>query len=84
LDYADLEVDNIIVISVVSSIALIIYGLRRNHDLSREIKARRGAELEARNLARHDPLTGLPNRRFFAESSMNVFAASATRNGWPF
>jgi diguanylate cyclase (GGDEF)-like protein len=67
LDYADWEVDNLILMSVVSSIALIIYGFRRNQDLSREIKARRGAELEARNLAGHDPLTGLPNRRFFAE-----------------
>jgi diguanylate cyclase (GGDEF)-like protein len=67
LDYANWEVDNLILMSVVSSIALIIYGFRRNQDLSHEIRARRSAELEARNLARHDPLTGLPNRRFFAE-----------------
>ena len=26
------------------------------------------AEVEAHNLARHDPLTGLPNRRFFSET----------------
>jgi diguanylate cyclase (GGDEF)-like protein len=31
------------------------------------MKARICAEVEARNLARHDPLTGLPNRRFFEE-----------------
>src|SRR6202043_1963359 len=49
LDYADWEVDNLILMSVVSSIALIIYGFRRNQDLSSEIKARRSAELEARN-----------------------------------
>ena len=67
LDYASWQVDNLILMSVVSSIALMIYGFRRYQDLSREIKARRSAELEARNLARHDPLTGLPNRRFFAE-----------------
>jgi methyl-accepting chemotaxis protein len=52
LDYADWEADNLILMSVVSSTALIIYGFRRNQDLSREIKARRSAELEARNLAR--------------------------------
>jgi diguanylate cyclase (GGDEF)-like protein len=67
LDYADWNMDTLILMSVVSSATLIIYGFRRNQDLSREIKARRGAELEARKLARHDPLTGLPNRRFFAE-----------------
>jgi diguanylate cyclase (GGDEF)-like protein len=49
------------------SAGLLIYGFRRYRDLSREIKARTAAELDARNLARHDPLTGLPNRRFFEE-----------------
>ena len=67
LDYASWEVDNLILMSVVFSTTLLVYGFRRNQDLSCEIKARRSAELEARNLARHDPLTGLPNRRFFAE-----------------
>jgi diguanylate cyclase (GGDEF)-like protein len=38
-----------------------------NHKLQMEITARVTAETEARKLARHDPLTGLPNRRFFAE-----------------
>jgi diguanylate cyclase (GGDEF)-like protein len=67
LDYADWEMDDLIFVFFMLSAALMIYGLRRYQDLSREIKARTAAELEARNLARHDPLTGLPNRRFFEE-----------------
>ena len=49
------------------SIALMIFAWRRMRDLSREIKARRAAEDIASKLARHDPLTGLPNRRYFNE-----------------
>jgi diguanylate cyclase (GGDEF)-like protein len=67
LDYADWEMDDLIFVLFMLSVALVIYGFRRYQDLSREIKARTAAELEARNLARHDPLTGLPNRRFFSE-----------------
>jgi diguanylate cyclase (GGDEF)-like protein len=67
LDYADWEMDDLIFVLFMLSVALMIYGFRRYQDLSREIKARTVAELEARNLARHDPLTGLPNRRFFSE-----------------
>jgi diguanylate cyclase (GGDEF)-like protein len=67
VDYAGWEVDDIIFVVFVSSLALMVYGFRRYQDISHEIKARISAELEARNLARHDPLTGLPNRRFFAE-----------------
>jgi len=67
IDYAEWELDDIIFVVVVMSIALTVYALRRYRDLSREIKSRIAAETEARNLARHDPLTGLPNRRFFEE-----------------
>lgn len=67
MTYENWQVDDIIFVLFVLGIVWIIYGFRRYQDVSREIKARRSAEMEARNLARHDPLTGLPNRRFFAE-----------------
>jgi GGDEF domain-containing protein len=60
-------VDDAILMSFLLSIGLVIYSIRRLQDLSKEIKARSAAEDEAHKLARHDPLTGLPNRRFFTE-----------------
>jgi len=66
-DYADWGVDDCLVMLAMISIGLIIYGYRRLKDLSKEVRARRAAENEAQKLARHDPLTGLPNRRFFNE-----------------
>lgn len=41
---------------------------RRVVDLGREVMQRRAAEHELHRLARHDVLTGLPNRRWFMES----------------
>jgi diguanylate cyclase (GGDEF)-like protein len=67
IDYAEWEIDDIIFVMFFMSIAVTVYAFRRYRDLSKEIKARIRAEFEARKLARHDPLTGLPNRRFFAE-----------------
>jgi diguanylate cyclase (GGDEF)-like protein len=67
LDHADWEVDDIIFVVLILSAAMLVYGFRRYRDLSAEITARRTAELEVRSLARRDPLTGLPNRRFFEE-----------------
>jgi diguanylate cyclase (GGDEF)-like protein len=67
LDHKDLEVDDAIFVIFMLSVALIVYGFRRYRDLSAEIKARVSAAAEVRKLARHDPLTGLPNRRFFEE-----------------
>jgi diguanylate cyclase (GGDEF)-like protein len=79
LDHADWEVDDLIFVVFMLSAAMMIYGFRRYQDFSREIRARTEAELEARNLARHDPLTGLPNRRFFKERLEECLgAASAT------
>ena len=76
IDYAEWELDDIIFVVVVMSIALTVYALRRYRDLSREIKSRIAAETEARNLARHDPLTGLPNRRFFEEKLEQCLSAA--------
>jgi PleD family two-component response regulator len=67
LDNADWEADDLMFVVFILSVALMIYGFRRYRDLAREIKARIEAEGRAVELARHDPLTGLPNRRFFEE-----------------
>jgi diguanylate cyclase (GGDEF)-like protein len=77
LDNADWEADDIIFVVFILSIAMMIYGARRYQDLSHEIQARIEAEQEARNLAKHDPLTGLPNRRFFAEKLVEYLRSAS-------
>jgi diguanylate cyclase (GGDEF)-like protein len=62
------EIDNVIFVVFIMSVGFAIFSYRRVKELSVEMKARRSAELEAKKLARHDPLTGLPNRRFFVET----------------
>jgi diguanylate cyclase (GGDEF)-like protein len=79
IDHADQEADDIIFVVFVMGVAMTAYGFRRYQDVTREINARAIAEQEARNLARHDPLTGLPNRRFFEEKLGDCLStASAT------
>jgi diguanylate cyclase (GGDEF)-like protein len=68
IDYREWEIDNLIFVVFVMSVGLAIFSYRRVKELAFEIKARRSAELDAKKLARHDPLTGLPNRRFFVET----------------
>src|SRR5260370_344675 len=63
MDYEDWKVDDLIFVSFLLGVAFMVYGFRRFQDVTHEIKARRTAEFEALKLARHDPLTGLPNRR---------------------
>jgi diguanylate cyclase (GGDEF)-like protein len=72
INHADWEIDDLTFTFCLMSIVLVIYSFRRIKDLSREVKARVVAETEARRLARHDPLTGLPNRRFFVETLREV------------
>jgi diguanylate cyclase (GGDEF)-like protein len=74
--HKDWEVDDLLMVSLVMSAALLVYGFRRNHDLAREVRARRLAEREAHKLARHDSLTGLPNRRCFSERLNEVLRSS--------
>src|ERR1700731_763772 len=68
IDSQELEIDNVIFVVFVMSFGFAIFSYRRVRELAVEMKARSGAELEAKKLARHDALTGLPNRRFFVEA----------------
>ena len=76
LDHTEWEVDDAIFVVFMLSVGLIIYGYRRYKDLAREITGRIAAEGEALKLARHDPLTGLPNRRFFEERLQECLLAA--------
>jgi diguanylate cyclase (GGDEF)-like protein len=78
IDYAEWELDDAIFVLFVMSIAMTVYAFRRYRDLSKEIKSRISAELEACKLARHDPLTGLPNRRFFEEQLQQYLGTVST------
>jgi len=67
LDHTDWEIDDVLFVIMMLSVALLFYIERRRRDLVVEVQARCAAEAESYHLARHDPLTGLPNRRFFSE-----------------
>jgi diguanylate cyclase (GGDEF)-like protein len=67
IDHRDWEIDNLLFTIMIMSFSLLIFGYRRVKDLSRAMRARKLTEMDALRLARHDPLTGLPNRRFFVE-----------------
>ena len=65
--HEEYEVDELIALFFFIGMAAIVFSLRRLFDLRREIAERQKTEREAHRLARHDALTGLPNRRRFLE-----------------
>ncbi len=66
-DHEDWEVDEIFSVLMISSFSLIVHSYLRGRRLKIEIKSREASEEVASTLARHDPLTGLPNRRLLLE-----------------
>ena len=69
------ELDEFASVVFVGSFASIILLFRRSREMRREIDRREEAEELANKLARHDPLTGLPNRRQFNEELASMLAS---------
>ncbi len=61
------ELDDLFIVLMWGGLASFILLFRRARDLRFEIQRREASEHAATKLARHDPLTGLPNRRVLAE-----------------
>ena len=62
------SLDWIIILFVVLGVAATFFSARRVIELRHEVARRRVTERESHRLARHDALTGLPNRRWFIEN----------------
>jgi diguanylate cyclase (GGDEF)-like protein len=74
------QLDEIANAFVVTSVALAIMLFIRERRLAREVHRRMAAEAAASALARHDPLTGIANRRLFNERLQNnLIAAEMTQ-----
>jgi len=65
--HEDYQLDELVALLFFVGLAAIVFSARRIIDLRKEMQERRAAEGEAQRLARHDALTGLPNRRRFLE-----------------
>jgi diguanylate cyclase (GGDEF)-like protein len=71
-DNPDMELDSAILAGMSATIGLMIFSLRRWRELKREVKFRIFAEKRVHELAYHDPLTGLYNRRALADELARV------------
>ncbi|MCB2061639.1 MAG: EAL domain-containing protein [Novosphingobium sp.] len=74
------ELDEITVVAFWCGVAAIILSVRRARELAREIARREEAEARERKLARHDPLTGLANRRVLNEQLSHLLG-ELSKNG---
>jgi len=69
------QIDEITALFLVLGLAGAVFAIRRWLDLRKEVRRRRAAEDKANALARHDMLTGLPNRRHFVDEAAKEIAA---------
>lgn len=69
--------DRVLTNALLLNIALVLLGWRRYAELAREVRERRQAEIQARELAERDPLTGCLNRRSIARYTEELIETSA-------
>ncbi|WP_267396190.1 MULTISPECIES: EAL domain-containing protein [unclassified Sphingomonas] len=75
-----ITLEEVMIVAAIFCAGLTIFALRRLKEARRETLRRIAAEREARSMALHDALTGLPNRRNFDEA-LQVAIASPPRSG---
>ncbi len=73
-DNPELELDGAILAGMTATIGLLIFSLRRWRELRSEVKVRKSAEKRVQELAYHDLLTGLYNRRALADELARAVA----------
>jgi diguanylate cyclase (GGDEF)-like protein len=78
IQHASYELEEFLALLFCLGIIAMVYGFRRLRDLRQEVAQRQKAEEGARWLARHDPLTALPNRRHFLEE-LDTLVGNLTR-----
>jgi diguanylate cyclase (GGDEF)-like protein len=71
------QIDEILPALLISPLGLLFFAWRRAREVRREVALRTGAEEEARRLAAHDALTGLPNRRRLGQALEQALAGDA-------
>jgi len=77
--HEDWQLDEIANFFAIATVGLTVLLYARTRRLTREISRRISAEMQAAALARHDPLTGIANRRLFNEE-LDRMASAARRN----
>jgi diguanylate cyclase (GGDEF)-like protein len=77
-EYEDWGADDLFLMSFMLCLSLMVYSFRRLQDLAKAMKGRAAAEDQALKLARHDPLTDLPNRRLFTEKLDDALQRTAS------